>query len=193
MEISWQMLHEQIASCEKCRLCQTRQHTVPGEGNPKSRILFVGEGPGAREDEQGRPFVGPAGQLLDRMLAAIGLDRESVYIANVVKCRPPNNRVPEPDEVAACLPYLRMQTGLLQPRILVCLGATAARAIIDPNFRITRERGVWQERKGVWIMATYHPSALLRDPAKKKEAWQDMQAIQAKLSALCAEDGYEEG
>jgi DNA polymerase len=146
--------------------------------------MFIGEGPGREEDLQGRPFVGPAGQLLDKMLAAIGMERGEVYIANIVKCRPPQNRVPTDEEAQACLPYLRAQTGLIKPRIIVCLGATAAMYVYDPNVRITRERGIWKEKKGVWILPTYHPAALLRDPDKKREAWADMQALRAKREEL---------
>jgi uracil-DNA glycosylase family 4 len=148
-------------------------------------LMFIGEGPGAMEDAQGLPFVGPAGQLLDRMLAAINLERSQVYIANVVKCRPPGNRVPLPDEIMACKPFLRGQVALIRPKIIVALGATAAKVVFkDENFRITRQRGVWKEATGVKLLATYHPSYLLRSPEHKKEAWEDMQAIQKALEAL---------
>ncbi|HWR23616.1 MAG TPA: uracil-DNA glycosylase [Feifaniaceae bacterium] len=184
MLLHWQTLKAQVAACEACPLCATRTHTVFGEGNEGADILFVGEGPGREEDAQGRPFVGPAGQLLDKMLAAIELDRTNVYIANIVKCRPPQNRVPLEEEALACLPYLRAQTGLLKPKIIVCLGATAARYIYDRDVRITRARGIWKESKGVWILPTYHPAALLRDPAKKKEAWEDLKSVRARYLAL---------
>jgi DNA polymerase len=163
--------------CTKCRLSQGRNRVVFGEGNEQARIMFIGEGPGAEEDRQGRPFVGKAGQLLTKMLAAISLNREDVYIANVVKCRPPGNRVPLPDEIGACLDYLRVQVGTIRPEIIVCLGATAAKTVIDPSFRITRDRGKWIERKGYKMIATYHPAALLRDERKKVEAWEDLQRI----------------
>ena len=189
MQASWKSVHDEMMACTKCRLCETRQHVVPGEGNPQSRVMFVGEGPGAQEDAQGRPFVGPAGQLLDKMLSAIGLSRENAYIANMVKCRPPGNRVPEADEVAACLPFLRVQTGLIRPQVIVCLGATAGKALMNKEMRITKERGIWHERKGIWMIATYHPSALLRDPSKKGEAWEDMQKIRDKLAELPREEG----
>ena len=140
MQVTWEMLEDAVSDCRGCVLCQTRQHTVLGEGSRNADVMFVGEGPGQQEDEQGRPFVGPAGQLLDKMLAAIGLDRSVVYIANIVKCRPPHNRVPEAFEQNACLPYLRAQFVLVRPKILVCLGATAAKAVIRPDLRITRER-----------------------------------------------------
>lgn len=171
-----------VAACTNCRLCERRTHAVPGEGSPDARVLFVGEGPGHDEDIQGRPFVGPAGQLLDKMLAAIGLKREEVYIANVVKCRPPNNRDPEEDEQLACIPYLRAQFSVIRPEIIVCLGRIAAKRLIDPAFRITVDHGKWYERNGVLMTATYHPSALLRDPGKKREAWEDLKSLAEHLN-----------
>jgi len=177
-------LSQRIASCDRCKLCGRRTQTVFGEGNPNATVMFVGEGPGQEEDLQGRPFVGPAGQLLDRMLAAIGLSRSDVYIANVVKCRPPRNRNPEPDEAEACLPFLRMQYAWIRPKIIVCLGSVAARNLIDPAIRITRDRGQWIERGGVFFLLTYHPAALLRDESKKREAWQDLQLLAEKLKSL---------
>lgn len=146
--------------------------------------MFIGEGPGQVEDEQGLAFVGPAGQLLTRMLQAISLPRERVYICNIVKCRPPRNRTPLPEEAEACMLHLRMQTALVRPKVIVLLGATAARYTLGPEVRITRDRGVWTERKGVWMMPTYHPSALLRDESKKKDAWQDMKSLRDKLISL---------
>lgn len=184
MRVSWQEIMEQVADCRACPLCEGRTHTAFGEGNPHAQVLLVGEGPGKQEDLQGRPFVGPAGQLLDKMLAAIHLKREEVYIANVVKCRPPGNRVPLPEEVAACLPYLRAQTALIRPKIILCLGATAARYLCGPQVRITQDRGRWIEKKGVLLLPTYHPAALLRDPAKKREAWADLQALRDKMKEL---------
>jgi DNA polymerase len=136
------------------------------------------------EDQEGLAFVGPAGQLLTRMLAAIGLPRERVYICNVVKCRPPHNRVPAPEEAEACRIHLRMQTYLVKPRVIVLLGSTAAKYLLNPEIRITRERGIWTERKGIWMMPTYHPSALLRDESKKPQAWEDMKSLRAKLKEL---------
>lgn len=182
MQVTWEQLEEAIRCCERCGLCRGRRNAVPGEGNREADVMLIGEGPGQVEDETGRPFVGPAGQLLDKMLAAIGHGREDVYIANVVKCRPPGNRVPLPEEAQACLPYLRAQFLLVRPKILVCLGSTAARSIIRPDIRITRERGQWVQRKGVWMLPTYHPSALLRDQTgeKKREAWADLKALRAK-------------
>ena len=184
MLLSWETVINQAEECRACTLCERRTHVAFGEGNLKADVMFIGEGPGREEDLQGRPFVGPAGQLLVKMLAAIGMERGEVYIANIVKCRPPQNRVPTDEEAQACLPYLRAQVGLIKPRIIVCLGATAARYVYDPNVRITRERGIWKEKKGVWILPTYHPAALLRDPDKKREAWADMQALRAKREEL---------
>ena len=155
-----------------------------GEGNPRALVMLVGEGPGHDEDISGRPFVGPAGKLLDRMLASVGFSREEVYIANVVKCRPPNNRNPEEDEAEACLPFLRAQYALIRPRIVVCLGSVATRYLYDPDARITRVRGVFKEKGGTWFLPTYHPAALLRDESKKRDAWEDMKALRRKYAEL---------
>ena len=182
--VSWEQLEGACAACRRCGLCETRRNVVIGDGARESRILFIGEGPGEQEDLQGRAFVGPAGQLLDRMLACIGLDRGQVYIANVVKCRPPRNRDPLPEEQAACLPYLRAQVRLIRPQVIVCLGRIAAQTVIRPDFRITREHGQWVERKGYWLTATYHPSALLRDPSKKRDAYEDLKKLRSKLEEL---------
>ena len=181
-EMTWELFHHQVEACGLCPLHEGILHKVPGQGDEHAPLMLIGEGPGQVEDETGRPFVGPAGQLLDKMLAAIGHSREDVYIANVVKCRPPSNRVPLPEEAQACLPYLRAQFLLIKPKILVCLGSTAARNIIRSDIRITRERGQWTQRKGVWMLPTYHPSALLRDQtgAKKREAWEDLKALRVK-------------
>ena len=184
MQVSWDSLHAAIEACDKCGLCRHIHHKVPGQGDPHADLMFIGEGPGADEDLQGLAFVGAAGQLLTQMIAAIGLTREQVYICNVVKCRPPQNRVPEMEEAAACLPYLRAQFSLVRPRVIVLLGATAAKAVLGDHIRITRDRGVWTEKKGVWFLPTYHPAALLRDPGKKKDAWHDLKMVQAKLQAL---------
>ena len=184
MQASWETLEHLVQDCTKCRLCQKRTHPAFGEGNRQADILFVGEGPGREEDLQGRPFVGPAGQLLDRMLAATGLAREEVYIANVVKCRPPNNRNPEDDEAELCLPYLRAQYALIRPKIIVCLGSIATRHLYDRDARITRVRGQWLEKGGVWFLPTYHPAALLRDESKKRDAWEDMQSLYKKYNEL---------
>lgn len=182
--VSWEQLEGACAACRRCGLCETRRNVVIGDGARESQILLIGEGPGEQEDLQGRAFVGPAGQLLDRMLACIGLDRGQVYIANVVKCRPPRNRDPLPEEQAACLPYLRAQVRLIRPQVIVCLGRVAAQTVIRPDFRITREHGQWVERKGYWLTATYHPSALLRDPSKKRDAYEDLKKLRSKLEEL---------
>lgn len=177
-------LREIVLNCRKCRLHLKRKSVVFGEGNPCSKIMFIGEGPGEEEDNTGRPFVGKAGQLLTKMIEAIGLKREEVYIANIVKCRPPNNRVPFDDEANICLPYLRKQVAIIRPKIIVCLGATAARYIIDKNIRITKDRGSWVRKGDFLIMPTYHPSAILRDPLKKKDAWEDFKKVRDELKKL---------
>lgn len=187
MRVSWAQLDEQIRTCQACRLCQTRNNVVPGEGNPHADLMLIGEGPGQEEDRQGRPFVGRSGELLTRMLHAIGLERSEVYICNVVKCRPPGNRNPEPDEAAACLDYLRGQVALVRPRVIVLLGKVACRYTINEQVFITRDHGRWYERKGIWFMPTFHPSALLRDPAKKRDAWEDFQKLRDKLGELQAQ------
>ncbi len=184
MEVSWDSLHAQIEQCDKCDLCRQIHHKVPGQGDGNADLMFIGEGPGAEEDLQGRAFVGLAGQLLTKMIAAIGLTREQVYICNVVKCRPPQNRAPLPEEAAACMPYLRAQFALVRPKVIVLLGATAARAVLGDQIRITRDRGIWVEKKGVWFMPTYHPAALLRDESKKRDAWHDLRAVRDKLKEL---------
>jgi len=184
MEVSWDSLHARIAACDQCGLCRHIHNKVPGQGDGNADLMFIGEGPGADEDLQGLAFVGAAGQLLTKMIAAIGYTREQVYICNVVKCRPPQNRTPLPEEAAACMPFLRAQFSLVRPKVIVLLGATAARAVLGDHIRITRDRGVWAEKKGVWFMPTYHPAALLRDESKKRDAWHDLQAVQAKLKEL---------
>lgn len=184
MNVSWPTLIVQIEGCRNCRLGEARKRAVPGEGNPRAELMLIGEGPGRDEDLYGRPFVGAAGQLLEKMLGAIGLSRADVYIANAVKCRPPDNRVPEPDEVAACMPYLRAQVALIRPKVIALLGATALKSVLGDDRRITRDRGQWVERKGVWMMATFHPAALLRDEDKKRPVWEDFKQIRDKLEAL---------
>lgn len=186
MNVSWDSLNEMIESCQKCDLCREINHKVPGQGDPHARLMLIGEGPGFEEDRSGLAFVGPAGQLLTKMLLSIGMNREDVYICNIVKCRPPHNRIPEPDEAAACLPYLRMQFALVRPRVIMLLGATAGRYTLGDNFRVTRDRGRFVLKSGIWFMPTYHPSALLRDETgvKKREAWQDLQAVRDKLAEL---------
>ena len=183
-EITWELFNRQVEACRLCSLCRNIHHKVPGQGDPEAPLMLIGEGPGQTEDEEGLAFVGAAGQLLTKMLAAIGLPRERVYICNVVKCRPPNNRVPTPEEAEACRIHLRMQTWLVRPKVIVLLGSTAAKNLLNPEIRITRERGQWTERKGVWMMPTYHPSALLRDKSKKPQAWEDMKSLRNKLIEL---------
>ena len=177
-------LRQSCQGCMKCELGATRTNLVFGVGNEKAKLMFVGEGPGEQEDLQGVPFVGRAGKLLDDMLAMFDLSREDVYIANIVKCRPPKNRDPKPEETELCLPFLREQTRILRPRVLVCLGRIAAQVIISPEFRVTREHGVFYDRGGILMMGTFHPAALLRDPQKKKESWQDLQQVRSKLDEL---------
>ena len=184
MNTSGQSLTEAIHQCESCRLCQTRTHVVAGEGNPDANLMFIGEGPGRDEDLQGRPFVGASGHLLDSMIHALGMERCDVYICNIVKCRPPGNRNPEPDEANACLSFLRQQFVLVRPKVIVLLGKIAVRYVLNDDMPITRLRGTWVERKGVWFMPTYHPSALLRDPTKKRDAWMDFKAAKQKLNEL---------
>lgn len=184
MNISWPTVLDAINQCTACRLHQGILHKVPGQGNPDARLMVIGEGPGAEEDRQGLAFVGPAGMMLTKMLAAIQVAREDVYIANIVKCRPPKNRVPTREEADCCKNHLRAQVALVKPQIILLMGATALQAIISPYARITAMRGTWIERKGVWMLPTFHPAALLRDASKKPEAWYDMQMVQEKLASL---------
>ena len=177
-------LSRKVSLCRGCSLCETRSHTVFGRGGENPKVLFVGEAPGEQEDLSGLPFVGAAGKLLDLYLEYAGLEEEDYYIANILKCRPPKNRDPLPEEEDACIPYLQRQVALLSPKILVCLGRVAAKRILSPDFRITRQRGIWYEKAGVKIMATYHPSALLRDPGKKEEALLDFKEIRKELDKL---------
>lgn len=182
-------LEQACMGCQQCRLAADRTNLVFGTGNPHADIMFVGEGPGQQEDLQGKPFVGPSGKLLDKMLAAIDLDRNvNIYIANMVKCRPPQNRDPRPDEEDVCIRWLREQVRLIRPKIIVCLGRVAAQRLIDPNFRVTRQHGEFILRKGVYLMGTYHPSALLRNPANKPAAFDDFLALRAKALEVDAAD-----
>ena len=184
--LSWEELKRECAQCVRCGLCETRHNVVFGVGDECADILFVGEGPGEQEDLRGEPFVGPAGKLLDDMLSIIDLGRHNCYIANIVKCRPPRNRDPEPDEQDSCIGYLEEQIDLVKPKIIVCLGRIAAQRMIDPLFRVTREHGKWTRQYGVWITATFHPSALLRDVNKRPEAFDDLIAIREKLREVGA-------
>jgi len=181
-------LKSEIAGCRRCRLCEGRTNIVFGTGPSSARVMLIGEGPGQHEDEQGEPFVGRAGQLLDKMLDAVGLSRKkNVFIANMVKCRPPQNRDPQPDETEACLPWLREQVRALSPCVIVCLGRIAAQRLISPDFRVTREHGVLFEKNGVLMMGTLHPAALLRNPSQKPAALEDWLALRDRLSELCPE------
>jgi DNA polymerase len=178
-------LSKSISQCQKCSLAANRTNVVFGAGNPLALLMLVGEGPGADEDRLGQPFVGAAGKLLDRILAACGITRGEVYIANIVKCRPPGNRVPSKEEAEACLTFLRRQFELIKPRIIVLLGSTALQHLIGAEARITRVRGQWVgPLYGARVMPTYHPAALLRDPAKKREVWEDFQRIRDAYNAL---------
>ena len=181
----WEALRQDCLRCQGCAPAQTRTNVVFGDGAQDAEILLVGEGPGQHEDEQGIPFVGKAGMLLDDMLEIIGLDRTKVYIANIVKCRPPGNRDPLNVEQDACIGFLRRQTALLRPKIIVCLGRIAAKVIIKEDFKITAEHGQWFERKGVQMTAIYHPAALLRDVGKRPETFEDLKSIQAKIREVC--------
>lgn len=170
--------------CTECRLSKTRQKVVFGSGSPTADLMFIGEGPGAEEDRQGMPFVGPAGELLTKIIQAIELDRSQVYIANVVKCRPPSNRDPHPDESAACRRFLQRQVELIQPRIIVALGRVAAQNLLDTSAPLGRLRNQWHEFDGVPVRATYHPAALLRNASWKRPTWEDMQAVRDRLAEL---------
>lgn len=175
-------IRAEMGECRRCRLAEGRSQIVFGTGNPRARVLFVGEGPGADEDRVGEPFVGRAGQLLtDIVQKGMGLKRSDVYIANVVKCRPPENRKPLPEEMAACLPFLEAQIAAVSPEVIVALGATALEALLGRQAPITRVRGRWMDWRGVPLMPTFHPSYLLRNPAAKREVWQDIQAVMARL------------
>lgn len=182
--LNWEELEKKCLDCSNCDLCRNRRNVVFGVGPKDADVMFVGEGPGEQEDIQGEPFVGPAGKLLDNMLSIIDLSRENSYIANIVKCRPPYNRDPSEDEQNACINYLRNQVALIKPKIIVCLGRVAAKRILYPGFQITREHGVWIQRNDIWITAIYHPSALLRDPGKRPETFDDLLDIRRKLASL---------
>lgn len=180
----WEKLQSECLSCRKCALAETRTNVVFGSGNRCSPVLFIGEAPGATEDATGLPFTGRAGRLLDSMLASVGMDRTQVYIANTIKCRPPKNRDPFPEEQTACLPWLEAQIGLINPKMIVCLGRISAMRFIKPDFRITQEHGQWFERDGKKLMAIYHPAALLRDPAKRGDTFEDLRKIEIEVERL---------
>ena len=178
--MNFKQLEEACENCQKCPLGQLRNKVVLERGNRQAKLMFVGEAPGGREDETGIPFVGPAGQLFDRYLAAVGIDREEVYVCNILKCRPPQNRDPVPAEREACMEYLRTQVRLIKPEIIVCLGRIAAMRLIDPDFKITRDHGKFYNKGSFRMCALYHPSALLRDPSKKEDTLRDMLAVAAE-------------
>lgn len=181
---TWEELERECQRCTKCGLCNFRTNIVFGVGNRDADVMFIGEGPGEQEDLQGIPFVGAAGKLLDDMMSIIDLDRTNSYIANIVKCRPPHNRDPEETEQDACIDYLRYQFALVQPKIVVCLGRIAAKRVINPNYKITRDHGNWVIRNGVWMTAIYHPSALLRDLSKRPETFVDLLRIREKMAEV---------
>lgn len=181
---NWEDLKSKCEACSACSLSKTRTNCVFGTGNENADVLFVGEAPGEKEDLSGIPFVGAAGKLLDKYLYAVDIERERVYIANILKCRPPNNRDPLTEEEEACLPYLREQVRLMQPKIIICLGRISAMKLIKPDFKITKEHGQWFKKGSYLMTAVYHPAALLRDPRKKEDMLRDMQNIKAKLDEL---------
>ena len=181
---NWDDLKKSIAECKKCRLCTNRTNIVLGEGNINAKIMFIGEGPGADEDKQGVPFVGKAGQLMNKAFQALGINREEIYIANIVKCRPPNNRDPEPDEVLSCINYLRNQVMIVKPKIIVLLGRISLQNILGQEYKITASRGKWVEKKGILYMPTWHPAALLRDETKKIDFINDLKEVMKKEKEL---------
>lgn len=181
---TWEEITHFVQTCTRCSLSETRRLPVMGNGSHHATIMFIGEAPGGQEDLQGIPFIGPAGKLLDELLEETGIPRKSIYCTNIVKCRPPQNRDPAEAEKTACIPYLKAETILLRPQIIVCLGRIAAQRIIDPAYRITREHGNWIFRKNCHLTATYHPSAVLRDPKKRPDAEADFRAIRKKLDEL---------
>ena len=178
------LVRAELGDCQRCKLAKGRRHIVFGTGCPEAHLMFVGEGPGADEDQQGEPFVGAAGQLLTKMIQAMQLARDDVYICNVVKCRPPGNRDPEPDEVAACEPFLKKQIAVVQPRVIVALGKFAAHVLTGENTPITRLRGNLKHYQGIPVMPTYHPAFLLRDESRKREAWHDLKEVMGLLKHM---------
>ena len=183
---NWDTLEEQCKGCTRCALHKERTNCVFGTGSREAKLMFVGEAPGAKEDETGIPFVGAAGKLLDKYLCAVGISREEVYIANILKCRPPANRDPLPEEQDACIEYLREQVRLIQPKVIVCLGRISAMRLIKPDFKITKEHGEWFEKGNFLMTAVYHPALLLRDPRKKEEMLVDMKKIKEKIDSMGA-------
>ena len=182
---TWEELEEVVKQCRKCRLCETRKNVVFGVGNREADIMFIGEGPGADEDAQGEPFVGKAGKLMNMAFDMLGVKREEVYIANIVKCRPPNNRNPQDDEAENCLDYLRNQVILVKPKIIVLLGSVALKNVLGKEYGITASRGKWLERKGILYMPTWHPAALLRDENKKIDFIKDLKQVIKRYNEIC--------
>jgi DNA polymerase len=180
-ETALRIVRDDLGECTRCGLCRNRTNIVFGVGDPKARLVFVGEGPGADEDLRGEPFVGRAGQLLTRIIESMGMDRKDVYIANVVKCRPPENRTPLPDEIATCSPFLFQQITAIRPRVVVCLGTPAAQTVLGTRDTITRLRGTFHDIGGIRVMPTFHPAYLLRNPSAKREVWDDMKKVMAEL------------
>ncbi len=179
-----QRLAEEVRRCRSCPLHQTRKNPVPGEGNPRALLVFVGEAPGADEDLQGRPFVGRAGELLTRIIKAMGLERQEVYITNILKCRPPQNRNPRPDEIRACIPFLWRQLEIIRPKLICALGTFAAQTLLETREKITRLRGRFHPWRGALLMPTYHPAFLLRNPQYKRDVWEDMKMVMAEYQKL---------
>ena len=177
-------IKQAIANCQKCKLCKTRQNIVFGEGNVRAKIMFIGEGPGGDEDKQGRPFVGKAGQLMDKAFDIVGIKREDVYIANIVKCRPPMNRDPEEDEILSCIDYLRNQVMVIKPKIVVLLGRISMQNILGKEYKIAKSRGIWTQKKGILYIPTWHPAALLRDETKKMDFINDLMKVIEKEKEL---------
>ncbi len=185
---NFEELRENCLNCEKCRLCKTRHNVVVGVGNPNSKVMFIGEGPGENEDLQGEPFVGRGGKLLDKMLEAVDLDRnKNIYIANIVKCRPPQNRDPKPEEQEQCIDWLRNQVKLINPKIIVCLGRISAQKLIKPDLRITKEHGIFFKKGNFLMMPMFHPAAILRNPNQKPDAFADFLKLQEKIKEICPE------
>lgn len=184
MNDSWERLRAECEGCTACELHKTRTNCVFGTGNENADVLFVGEAPGDNEDKTGVPFVGRAGKLLDQYLFAVDIPRENIYIANILKCRPPKNRDPKPEEEDACIDFLRRQVKLMKPKVIVCLGRISAMRLIKPDFKITKEHGVWFEKGNFLITAVYHPALLLRDPRKKEEMLVDMKKIKDKIDSI---------
>lgn len=181
---NWEDLENNIKDCKRCKLCSNRNNIVLGEGNKNAKVMFIGEGPGADEDIQGQPFVGKAGQLMNKAFEALDIDRKEIYITNIVKCRPPQNRVPDKEEADACMDYLRNQVILIKPKIIVLLGSTALKNILGQDYSITKEHGKWIQNKEIWYMSTFHPAALLRDDSKKIDFWRDLKLVNEKLKEI---------